>query len=76
MGKVLDVKVCVVNCPDHPLKTGYLVVRLVDSILWYYGLYDTADRAAEVAVELGTGLVLGYLAKKEETDERNSDSDI
>lgn len=66
MNKVIDVKVCVMNCPDKPLRTGYLVARVSDAVLWYYGTYDTADRAAEVAVELGNGVVLGYIAKEEE----------
>ena len=62
--KVIDAKVNIMNCPDKPLKTGYLVARVIDSLLWYYGLYDTMDRAAEVAVELGNGVVLGVLGQK------------
>lgn len=65
MDKTIDVKVCVKNCPDKELKTGYLVARLVDAVLWYYGIYETMDRAAEVAVELGNGVILGYIAKEE-----------
>ncbi len=62
--KVLDVKVAVRNCPDKDLGTGYLVVRAVESVLWYYGFYDTIDRAVEVAVAIGNGLVLGVYKKE------------
>lgn len=64
MNKVINAKLCVMNCPDKALKTGYLVARVVDSVLWYYGLYDTMDKAATVAVEIGNGIVLGVLAKE------------
>lgn len=36
----------------------YIVARLVDTELWYYGTYPTAVRAKEVASELGNGVVL------------------
>ena len=34
-----------------------MVARLVDGELWYYGLYNTWERAKEVAKELGNGVV-------------------
>lgn len=62
MDRVIDTKVCVMNCPEK-LRIGYMVARLVNATLWYYGLYDSMERAAEVAVELGNGVILGYIAK-------------
>lgn len=64
MVKALDVKVAVNNCPDKDFGIGYMVARLVDSNLWYYGFYDTMNRAVEVAVALGNGLVLGINNKE------------
>lgn len=64
MVKVLDVKVAVNNCPEKELGTGYMVARLVDSNLWYFGHYNSMDRAAEVAVELGNGVILGIYRKE------------
>ena len=49
-GRVITNKVCVMNCPDREFGVGYMVARLADTTLWYYGLYDTKHRAAEVAV--------------------------
>lgn len=66
MVKALDVKVAVNNCPDKDLGIGYMVARLVDSNLWYYGHYNTMDRAAEVAVALGNGVVLGIYRKEQD----------
>ena len=66
MDRVVDAKVCVMNCTNE-LHTGYMVVRLDHATLWYYGLYDTMERAAEVAVELGNGFVMGII-KKESTN--------
>lgn len=63
MDRVVDAKVCVMNCPNE-LHTGYMVVRLVNATLWYYGLYDTMERAAKAAVELGNGVVIGIIEEK------------
>ena len=37
---------------------GYIVARLVDSKLWWYGVYESFKRAEEVANELEKGVVL------------------
>lgn len=63
MDKVINVKVCVMNCPDE-LCTGYMVARLVNATLWYYGLYDSMDKAAQAAVEIGNGVILGIDMKE------------
>ena len=59
MTKTIDAKVAINNLPDKPLKTGYMVVRYVDLLLWYYGIYDSYARALSVATELGNGFVIG-----------------
>lgn len=63
MDKVVNAKICVMNCPEE-IRIGYMVARLVNATLWYYGLYDSMERAAKVAVELGNGVILG-ISKKE-----------
>ena len=37
---------------------GFIVARLVDCELWYYGVYETQERAEEVAEALGNGVVI------------------
>lgn len=39
-------------------KYGYMVVRVVDCKLWYYGIYEKPEKAAAVAKEIGNGIVL------------------
>lgn len=68
-GKIIDAKVKVLNMPNKPLKTGYMVAR-VDitagkSDLWYYGLYDSYERANAAAVEIRNGVVLGVLGQED-----------
>ena len=57
---VVTVRTFVKNCPLSIIKNEdkVMVARLVDSELWFYGLYATWDRAEEVAKELGNGVVL------------------
>lgn len=59
MDGIVNAKVSVKNLPDKPLGTGYLVVRLFDLVLWYYGFYDSFERALLAADEIGNGIVLG-----------------
>lgn len=55
----LRVNLFVKNCPVSIIESDstVMVARLVDGELWYYGLYDTWERAEEVAKELGNGVV-------------------
>ena len=68
-GKIIDAKVKVLNMPNKPLKTGYMVVRADITVgkadLWYYGLYDSYERANEAAVEIRNGVVLGVLGQED-----------
>ena len=56
----LKVNTFVKNCPLSIIRSedNVMVARLVDSELWYYGMYATWERAEEVAKELGNGVVL------------------
>lgn len=65
----LTVRTFVNNCPVGVIvnEKNFIVARLVDSELWYYGMYATWERAAEVAKELGNGVVL-------EVDNGNDDN--
>ena len=56
----LTIRTFVKNCPVSIIENEdkVMVARLVGSELWYYGLYDTWERAKEVAKELGNGVVL------------------
>lgn len=60
---IVNAKINVMNLPEEPLGTGYLVVRVVDLVYWYYGLYDSYQRALEAAAEIGNGIVLGVVKK-------------
>jgi len=55
----LRVSLFVKNCPIDIIGSDstVMVARLVDGELWYYGLYNTWERAEEVAKELGNGVV-------------------
>ncbi len=55
----LNVTIRVYNMPvSRNTRKGFMVVRLVDAAMWYYGTYDEYNRAREVALELGNGLVV------------------
>lgn len=56
----LKVRTFVKNCPMNIIgsENTIIVANLVDSELWYYGMYATWERAEEVAKELGNGVIL------------------
>lgn len=41
------------NVPAYAYEYAYWVAREVEGSLWFYGAYDTADRAHDVAVTVG-----------------------
>ena len=55
----LKTRLFVKNCPVGIIRSDstVMVARLVDNELWYYGLYDTWERAKEVVKELGNSVV-------------------
>lgn len=46
------------NMPENRDRHGFMVVRTEGVQLWYYGTYPVRERAEEVAVEIGNGIVL------------------
>ena len=47
----------IMNLPDYADDHNYIVAKYVDGNLWFYGAYDTAQRALEVAgIEKGISL--------------------
>lgn len=53
------------NLPDYYRKHPYIVVRLCEDGLWFYGGYDTVTKACEVAEKIGNGKV--YLSTELES---------
>lgn len=41
------------NMPTYAKEYNYIVARECDGEYWFYGAYETADRANRVAVEVG-----------------------
>ena len=49
------------NVPEYVLngqEQGFMVARLVDTSLWYYGIFEDTTTATDVAEIIGNGLVL------------------
>ena len=49
------------NVPEYVLngqEQGFMDVRLVDTSLWYYGIFEDFKQATDVAEIIGNGLVL------------------
>lgn len=59
--KKLDCKITIHNVPESIVngsRTGFVCARVDLPKYWYYGCYDTFERATEVAMELGNGIVV------------------
>lgn len=57
----IEGKVIIHNVPESIIngsRTGFVCARVSESDLWYYGCYETFERASEVALELGNGMVI------------------
>ena len=42
----------VYNVPTYAKEYNYMVARECDGKLWFYGAYETKERATEVAIEV------------------------
>lgn len=59
--KKLDCKITIHNVPEsiaNGSRTGFICARVNLPDYWYYGCYNTLERASEVAMELGNGIVV------------------
>lgn len=57
---IITAKAYVYNTPISIAtnEDRFMVARGVDGEMWYYGMYETYERALEVADELTNGVVL------------------
>lgn len=51
------VKVTINNLPDYQLSR-YIVARVADGKLWFWGTWEDREEAERVAAELGNGVVV------------------
>ena len=61
MADMIKVNAEIRNLSDYAHeKDGFIVARRsdLDATLWFYGLYTTAERAQQVAIDIGNGVVL------------------
>ena len=59
MCRDITAKIHVNNLPHDDFETGYMVVRRDRKAnLWYYGFQHDLERAKEIAVEIGNGIVI------------------
>jgi hypothetical protein len=57
----IEGKIIIRNVPESIVngsRTGFVCARVSQTELWYYGCYETYERASEVALELGNGIVV------------------
>ncbi len=69
MAQMIKATVCVHCMPEEPLKPGYLVARQYITVehgasLWYYGHFESKERAKRAAIELGNGVLLEVEGEK------------
>ena len=50
----------VMNVPEYATKYTFIVTRLIDGCLWFWGAYDTPERAKEAveSFDEGNGLIV------------------
>lgn len=57
----IEGKIIIRNVPESIIngkRAGFVCARVSQTELWYYGCYETYERASEVALELGNGIVV------------------
>lgn len=57
----IEGKVIIRNVPESLIngsREGFVVARVDETVMWYYGCYETYERASQVALELNNGIVI------------------
>ena len=57
---IIGVTAKIKNIPDNfdLGSIGWMVVRRMDTGLWYYGFYENEEKANQVAIEINNGVVV------------------
>ena len=57
---IIGVTAKILNIPDKfdLSESGYMVVKVIDAEMWYYGFYDDEEKANQAANEIENGAVL------------------
>ena len=60
METIIGVSIKVNNIPNNfdLGSVGFIVVRNCDTELWYYGFYESEERAKQAAIEIRNGVVV------------------
>lgn len=48
----------VMNCADYAMDCEFIVARLSENVLWFYGAYNDLSKAREAARKIGSGVVV------------------
>ena len=52
-------KIEIYNMPDiKSMEHGFVVVRQDSGKLWFWGIFSAKEKAEDVAIELGNGVVI------------------
>ena len=57
MDEMIFCKAEIKNTPTDRFIHGFMVVRVVDCEMWYYGVYGGRKKAMQAAKEIGNGVV-------------------
>lgn len=50
--KIMEIKYLVKNVPEYAWNHNYWVVTELGEDLWFYGAYDSSDKANQIALDL------------------------
>lgn len=53
------------NVPEYATKYTFIVTRLIDGCLWFWGAYDTPERAKEAAESIDGLIVINEKGNEE-----------
>ena len=57
---IIGVTAKIKNIPDNfdLGSIGFMLLRQINTELWFYGFYETEEKAKQAALEIGNGVVV------------------
>ena len=57
----MKVQIEIMNAPKYAEAPGYIVANAIDGQLWFYGRYDSCEKAIQISEQIESSVVINNM---------------
>lgn len=57
----MKVQIEIMNMPKYAEAQGYIVANAIDGQLWFYGSYDSCEKAIQISKQMESSVVINNM---------------